>query len=74
MQPIAFQGYVKVGRTYYNSEKISKIKEHRTGEAPTLIFFDNGEVESVPEVKNSRKFIENLNTVSITNGILDYEA
>ena len=74
MQPISFQGYVKVGRTYINSDKITKVKEYRKNEAPTVIFYDTGEVENNPEIKDTRKFVQLLNTVGTTNGVLDYEA
>ena len=74
MQPIAFQGFVKVGKNYFNSEKITKIKEYKKGEAPTIIFYDNGTVENFAEIRDTTKFVQLLNTSSATNSILNYEA
>ena len=74
MQPLNFKGYVKLGHNYINSDKIRKITEYQKAAAPTIIYFDNGDIEKYPEITDTEKFVNLLNQSSITVSALDYNA
>jgi hypothetical protein len=74
MQPVSFLGFVKVGRTYINSDKIIKVKEHRVSEGPTVIYYLNGEAESMPEISDTQIFIDNLNMAQRDGITINYRA
>ena len=74
MQPINFKGYVKVGHTYFDSSKITKITEYQKAAAPTVIYFDNGNTEKYPEITDTEKFVNLLNQANLMGNTLDYNA
>ena len=74
MQPINFKGFVKVGHAYLDSSKITKITAYQKAAAPTVVYFDNGNIEKYSEITNTEKFVNLLNQANLTGTTLDYNA